>query len=97
MIFILKIINFLCLIFLFQTCNSNERKFELFYPDGKLRVSGTYIDEKAHGFWEGYYSNGQLKSSGEYNKGKLVGRWVWYYEDGTKLKDSIFSYPNFNE
>ena len=97
MISILKFISTFYFIILFQSCSSDEQEYKLFYPNGNLRVSGTYIDDKAHGFWEGYYPNGQLKSFGEYYKGELVGRWVWYYDDGTKLKDSIYSYPKFNE
>ena len=60
-------------------------------------MSGTYVDDKAHGFWEGYYPNGQLKSAGEYYNHELVGYWVWYYEDGSIVKDSTYSYPKSYE
>ena len=69
----------------------------MYYPNGKTRVLGAYIDGRAHGFWEGYYPNGQLKAAGNYDKGELVGHWVWYYQDGLILKDSIYSYPNSYE
>ena len=84
------------MVFLFS-CNSNKLEYELFYPNGDIRVSGTYVDDKAHGFWEGYYPNGQLKSIGEYNNGELVGHWVWYYEDGSIVKDSTYTYQKYYE
>ena len=96
MIPIRKFIKFLLFIFLFS-CGSNEREHKLYYPNGYIRVSGTYVDDKAHGFWEGYYPNGQLKSAGDYYKGELVGYWVWYYEDGSIVKDSTYNYPNSYE
>ena len=96
MIPILKYINLLLILLLFS-CNSNEREYKLFYPNGDIRVSGTYVDDKAHGFWEGYYPNGQLKSAGEYYNGELAGHWVWYYEDGSIVKDSTYTYPKSYE
>jgi antitoxin component YwqK of YwqJK toxin-antitoxin module len=96
MIPILKFINFLLILFLFS-CNGNEREHKLYYPNGDIRVSGTYVDDKAHGFWEGYYPNGQLKSAGEYYNGELVGHWMWYYEDGSIIKDSTYNYPRSYE
>ena len=84
------------MVFLFS-CNSNKLEYELFYPNGDIRVSGTYVDDKSHGFWEGYYPNGQLKSIGEYNNGELVGHWVWYYEDGSIVKDSTYTYQKYYE
>ncbi len=96
MIPILKFIKFLSFLFLFS-CGSNEREHKLYYPNGDIRVSGTYVDDKSHGFWEGYYPNGQLKSTGDYYKGELVGHWVWYYEDGSIVKDSTYNYPNSYE
>jgi|TARA_B110001454_G_C12664261_1_gene410840 antitoxin component YwqK of YwqJK toxin-antitoxin module len=96
MIPILKFINFLLILFLFS-CNGNEREHKLYYPNGDIRVSGTYVDDKAHGFWEGYYPNGQLKSAGEYFNDELVGHWMWYYEDGSIIKDSTYNYPSYYE
>ena len=96
MIPILKFIKFLLILFLFS-CNGNEREYKLYYPNGDIRVSGTYVDDKAHGFWEGYYPNGQLKSAGEYYNGELVGHWMWYYEDGSIIKDSTYNYPSYYE
>ena len=86
MIPILKFIKFLLILLLFS-CNTEEREYKLYYPNGDIRVSGIYVDGNAHGLWEGYYPNRQLKSAGEYYKGELVGDWVWYYEDGSNVKD----------
>ena len=91
MIPILKYISLLLILFLFS-CGLNEREYKLFYPNGDIRVSGTYINDKAYGIWEGYYPNGQLKSVGEYYNGELVGYWAWYYEDGSIIKDSTYIY-----
>jgi antitoxin component YwqK of YwqJK toxin-antitoxin module len=96
MIPILKFIKFLLILFLFS-CNGNEREHKLYYSNDDIRVSGTYVDDEAHGFWEGYYPNGQLKSAGEYYNGELVGHWMWYYEDGSIIKDSTYNYPKSYE
>ena len=91
MISIQTFIKHLLFLLLFS-CHTNEREYKVYYPNGDIRVSGTYINDKAHGFWEGYYPNGQLKSAGEYFKGELIGHWRWYYEDGSILKDSTYEY-----
>ena len=94
MIHIQKYIKFV-LIILSLSCNSNIKEYKLFYDNGDIRVSGNFLNELPHGYWEGYYPNGQLKSSGEYYKGELIGRWIWYYEDGTIIKDSTYINSHF--
>jgi len=86
---------FLLLILL--SCNSDLRIYKLYYNNGDVKLSGAYLKNKAHGYWEGFYPNGQLKSAGEYYKGELVGYWAWYYEDGSLIKDSIYTYPKSYE
>ena len=92
----MKYISFLFILLLFS-CGKIEQEYKLYYPNGDIQVSGTYVNDRPHGFWEGYYTNGQLKSAGEYFNGELVGYWVWYYEDGSIVKDSTYLYPKFYE
>lgn len=66
-----------------------EGKFESYYPNGKLLMSGTMKNNRNVGEWKYFYNNGRLESSGIFDNDKPSGKWVWYYPDGT-LKQSGF-------
>ena len=57
-------------------------KFTLYYPDGKLRCSGTFLDDKYEGDWVFYYPNGKLESKGNFKNGKYNSKWEFYFENG---------------
>ena len=54
-----------------------------YYYDGKLKIKGSYLNEK---IWFGkgkeYYNNGILKYEGEYFKGEKNGKGKQFYDNG---------------
>lgn len=64
-----------------------EGKFESYYPNGKLLMSGMMKNNRNTGEWKYFYDSGRLESSGIFDNDKPSGKWVWYYPDGT-LKQS---------
>lgn len=54
-----------------------------FYPDGKLKASGSYKSNSKDGMWKYWYSNGNLESRGTYITNIQEGEWEYYRESGT--------------
>lgn len=61
-----------------------------YYPDGKLRATGNYIDNLRSGKWTFYYHNGRIEQQGEYIKGKENGIWTWYYDNGNIWREESY-------
>jgi len=58
-----------------------------YYPDAKLRFSGSYIEDNPNGKHSYYWDNGKMKESGNYVMGKREGEWLKYeYEGNLFLK-----------
>ncbi|WP_310992976.1 toxin-antitoxin system YwqK family antitoxin [Aequorivita marina] len=53
--------------------DSTEEPFKDFYPSGKLKIEGQYIDNKKTGKWVSYYENGEERAIKNYLKGELNG------------------------
>lgn len=59
-----------------------QNDWQEYYPDGKLRCTGTYYKGRKYGKWKYFYPDGKLEQEGEYRNGEYDGRWLWYYPDG---------------
>lgn len=95
---ILLLLSFIIsFVFFLSTSNkenkNKEVKFDLYYTNGNLKVSGLFINENRVGQWEFYYENGQLKESGELLNNKPIGKWNSYTKTG-KIKQAYI--PNEN-
>lgn len=53
-----------------------------FYENKKMKLEGTYADQKRNGLWKAWYENGNLWSEGAFIDGKRDGVGKVYYEDG---------------
>lgn len=64
-----------------------QGKYKTFYPDGKIRREGNYLDGIKIGEWKSYYQNGKLNSINNYKKNNqeeiLDGEQIKYNDDGT--------------
>lgn len=69
--------------------NSNG-KWKDFYPDGKIRAEGNYIDNRRTGLWKFYDPSGKVEQTGYYNNGRPDGLWKWYYENGAILREEEY-------
>jgi antitoxin component YwqK of YwqJK toxin-antitoxin module len=63
-----------------------------YYPNGNVRVKGTFKNNLKDGEWEYYYENGKLWSKGTFRNGKSEGIFTIYNKDGTLFMKS--SYKN---
>lgn len=59
-----------------------EGDWQDFYPGGKIRAKGKYINNLRDGKWEFYFEGGGIEQVGNYKIGKENGVWKWYYETG---------------
>jgi len=53
-----------------------------FYPDGTLRIDGSFLKGRRHGRWVSYYENGDLWSEGKYVNGQQEGKWTIWHRSG---------------
>jgi antitoxin component YwqK of YwqJK toxin-antitoxin module len=63
-----------------------------YYPNGNIKVHGSYKNNLRDGLWEYYHPNGKLWSKGNFKEGKSEGIFTIYNEDGTLFMQS--SYKN---
>lgn len=54
------------------------------YPNGKVRMEGTYDRGKETGLHVWYHENGQKSSEGYFYDGKKQGRWEMWYANGAR-------------
>lgn len=80
-----------CIIDTTNNKNDTIEKIE-FYPNGKIRVKGTYKNNLREGLWEYYHENGKLWSTGNFVNGKSNGVFTIYNKDGSLFMKS--SYKN---
>lgn len=75
---------------IFTDAGKKEGLWKEYYPDGKMKATGTYADDIKTGEWKFYYPNGQLEQTGSYKAGKLEGEWNWFYSSGKPLRKEFF-------
>lgn len=46
--------------------------FKEFFPDGVLKMEGTYLNDLKHGYFKYYYEDGTLKKTEKYENGVLI-------------------------
>jgi antitoxin component YwqK of YwqJK toxin-antitoxin module len=72
--------------------------FENFYPNGKVRENGFYIDGVLHGKYKSFHEDGKVKEEGEYKKGQKICKWKTYDRQGGSSKTNYGEYsPTKNE
>jgi antitoxin component YwqK of YwqJK toxin-antitoxin module len=67
-----------------------EGNFSVYYPNGKLQMSGKLKNNRNIGRWEYYFENGNLESAGNFENDKPEGEWNWYYPDQTLRQTGYF-------
>lgn len=68
-----------------------DGKFVRYYSDGSIDVSGEFINEKPHGYWESYYYNGNLCYKGSFINDNKIGFWIWGYSDGLMMQTKFYA------
>lgn len=61
-----------------------------YYPNGNIKVKGTYKNNLRHGEWQYFHKNGQIWSKGTFYEGKSNGIFNIYEEDGKLFMQSSY-------
>ena len=64
--------------------------WKLFYPDGKVRAQGKYVDGLREGNWTYFFTNGKTEQSGIYKMDWPTGSWKWYYFNGQLHREDMY-------
>jgi uncharacterized protein len=71
--------------------NRFQGNWEFFYPSGKTKAKGNYVDGKRNGEWVFYFESGKIEQKGTYQAGKIQGTWTWFYESGAVLRTEEYN------
>ncbi len=67
-----------------------EGEWVWYYPNGKIRSTGSYHDDKRHGEWVWYYPNGKIESKSFYEFGDLNGAQQSFFDNGQVKRSSFY-------
>ena len=62
-----------------------------YYPDGKIKFTGPYLDGEMHGPWQWYRTDGSLMRTGSFDHGRQIGIWRTFDRAGRVVKETDFS------
>lgn len=75
-----------------DTAGRQQGIWKEFYPDGKTKSKGEYLNGKRVGEWVFFHPNEKIEQKGVYDrKGKAQGSWKWFYETGNLLREENYS------
>jgi len=66
-----------------------------YYPSGKTKAIGAYLNNRRNGRWTYYFENERIEEKGNFIGGRFDGEWIWNYADGSVWR--IESYFNGKE
>lgn len=80
---------------IFGKGGKSNGEMNVWYEDGTLSQSGSYINGKRIGRWTEYFRNGGVSNIKIYtNEGKKNGQWVELSETADTLSVSIYQYDS---
>jgi antitoxin component YwqK of YwqJK toxin-antitoxin module len=65
-------------------------EWKLYYPDGKVRAKGKYVDGLREGNWSYFFTNGKTEQTGIYKMDWPTGGWKWYYFNGQLHREDMY-------
>ena len=74
----------------FTDAGEKEGNWKEYYPDGKLKATGSYSKDERNGLWKFYYKSGQLEQFGAYIVGLPDSTWKWYHSNGKIMREEFF-------
>jgi antitoxin component YwqK of YwqJK toxin-antitoxin module len=68
----------------FQEVDGKEMKVEekYYHPNGKLKMTGKFLNGKREGEWKAFFNNDQLQSQGFFKNGIQIGVTKVYFPNG---------------
>lgn len=74
----------------FTDAGQKEGHWKEYFPDGKLKATGSYSKDERVGTWKFYYNTGKLEQVGAYVNGEPDSTWKWYYSNGNIMREETF-------
>lgn len=65
-------------------------RWQLLYPDGKVRAEGNFLNDRQHGTWNFFFDDGRKEQEGDFDGGQKVGTWKWFYRNGNLHKSETY-------
>jgi uncharacterized protein len=65
---------------------SREGVWKYYFPDGSVKSTGEYKNNRQDGEWKFFFGNGANEQLGNFANGFLNGKWTWYYRNNSVLK-----------
>jgi len=62
-----------------------------YYPSGKKKESGNFVEDMKSGNWKFFYETGELKQEGIYLRNKPTSVWKWYFKTGELKKEEEYA------
>jgi antitoxin component YwqK of YwqJK toxin-antitoxin module len=62
-----------------------------YFPNGKVKFTGFYLDGEMHGEWQWFRTDGSVMRTGQFDRGNQVGTWRTYDRSGAVVKETDFS------
>lgn len=75
---------------IFTDAGQKEGNWKEFYPDGKLKATGSYTKDERKGLWKFYFTTGQLEQVGAYLNGHPDSTWRWFHSNGQLMREEFF-------
>ncbi len=63
----------------------------LYYPNGKVKMTGFRLDGELHGAWEWYRTDGSVMRTGQFDRGRQIGIWRTFDRSGRLVKETDFT------
>ena len=60
------------------------------YTDGKVRATGTYLNNQKSGDWTYFFRSGGIEQKGKFERGRYRGSWTWYYPNGNPWREESY-------
>ena len=67
-----------------------QGEWKYYYPDGKIKSKGKYLNNRKNGKWTFYFQDGSYEQKGRYKNGKLSGDWTWFFENGNIKREEHY-------
>lgn len=74
----------------FDSLGLEQGYWTYYFPNGKVKSMGTYLNGKKAGVWKFYFDNGKLAQQGNFINGEPDGIWKIYYQSGNLLANEVY-------
>jgi predicted nucleic acid-binding protein len=67
-----------------------DGQWKQYFPDGTVKLEGTYVNDEKQGEFNYYYPDGRLNIAGHYEQSYKTGEWIYLNENSKVIKKEIY-------